>query len=107
MNIKPNGQVIPTQWTTTDGPSNLAIQNMHESNLACAKIALHKVPTNQRHFGSLTIAGNHVQLENAKKLISEFYASLELQFSVGPKNSIIQISTQIFPINFGDSLENA
>lgn len=90
-----------TPQKTSDGPPNEVIRNFHKTNLNIALKALDTIPSDERDFTALTLAGDRAQIEFVKAEIRKLFDRvLALMESTSQNNEVYRLSVNFFPLNF-------
>ena len=95
-------QVADPLNTTSDIPSN-SIRRYHKGVLGLAQDRIDRIPVEQRHYTTMTMAVNSKHLAEAKRLTQEYKDDMANLMEDGVADDVYQLSIQLFPLTFKGS----
>lgn len=96
---KENFKIKEISIQTPKQMQNLSVRSFHQAMLDKSKLALEKLPVEERDISAVTIALTKEQFEEIRNRISQFRREINSGYS-GEKNAeqVYQINFQIFPL---------
>ena len=79
-----------------------AIRRVHRQYLDKAIEALEDLPAESRDITGMTLAVNSRRIATARAMIAEFRSTLRKFLEEGPKDTVLRVNVQMFPIEKGE-----